>query len=110
MLPPDGERITNLQSPTHVLQDVKRIKKTKGIALYESFELEVSHLNLMKRCLRVLILDRRGTINGECKSPFENLRFLFLDIYDYSWMDVTKHPRLAVFILKSDAYDEFCEF
>ncbi|XP_059066961.1 disease resistance protein RUN1 isoform X2 [Cryptomeria japonica] len=108
MLSADGERITDLQSLNDVLQNVERIKKTKGIVLspWKSFELEANHLSLMKRCLRVLILaERTRIVNGECKGAFENLRLLSLNNHNnYSQMDVSKHPRLAVFLLDYKLY------
>ncbi|GLJ48130.1 hypothetical protein SUGI_1016220 [Cryptomeria japonica] len=122
-LSPDGERITDLKTLTDVLQNEERIKKIKGIALSGEFELGAHHLNLMNRCLRVLIAEgrtriggglkvliaegRTGIINGECKEPFENLRLLWLDSQYYSLMDLSKHPRLAVFI---GGFYDCCEF
>ncbi|XP_059066985.1 disease resistance protein TAO1 isoform X2 [Cryptomeria japonica] len=112
MLSPDGERIIDLQSLTDVLQDVERIKKMKGISLNESFELEVHHLNLMKKCLRVLILtESTRIVNGECKGAFENLRLLGLKNHNnYSCMDVSKHPRLTAIILDYERNSNFPEF
>ncbi|GLJ45817.1 hypothetical protein SUGI_0964180 [Cryptomeria japonica] len=113
MLSGDWERITDQQSLNDVLQDEERIKRTKGIVLVdEAFELEADHLNLMKRCLRVLILTGRTRIvNGECRGVFDNLRLVSLDNYNnYSRMDVSKHPRLAAFILKYDGDSNFPEF
>ncbi|GLJ45812.1 hypothetical protein SUGI_0964060 [Cryptomeria japonica] len=113
MLSGDWERITDQQSLNDVLQDKERIKRTKGIVLVdEAFELEADHLNLMKRCLRVLILTGRTRIvNGECRGVFDNLRLVSLDNYNnYSRMDVSKHPRLAAFILKYDGDSNFPEF
>ncbi|XP_059067352.1 disease resistance protein RPV1-like [Cryptomeria japonica] len=107
------ERITDQQSLNDVLQDKERIKRTKGIVLVdEAFELEADHLNLMKICLRVLILTGRTRIvNGECRGVFDNLRLVSLDNYNnYSRMDVSKHPRLAAFILKYDGDSNFPEF
>ncbi|XP_057871737.2 disease resistance protein RUN1 [Cryptomeria japonica] len=108
----DGERITDLQSLSDVLDDEERIKKTKGIALdWESFELEGRRLNLMKRSLRVLILTGSTKIvNGECKGTFENLRLLKIDSFNHSFMDVNKHRRLAGFILSPGGCIEFDEF
>ncbi|GLJ45619.1 hypothetical protein SUGI_0960300 [Cryptomeria japonica] len=113
MLSGDWERITDQQSLNDVLQDKERIKRTKGIVLVdEAFELEADHLNLMKRCLRVLILTGRTRIvNGECRGVFDNLRLVSLDNYNnYSRMDVSNHPRLAAFILKYDGDSNFPEF
>ncbi|GLJ47578.1 hypothetical protein SUGI_1004680 [Cryptomeria japonica] len=111
MLSLEGERITDLESLTDVLQDAQRIKKTKGIFLSENFELEARHLNLMKRSLRVLILiESTRIVNGECEGAFEHLRLVSIDNHDnYSRMNVSKHPKLTALIVRYDEDSNFPE-
>ncbi|XP_057845919.1 uncharacterized protein LOC131055449 isoform X1 [Cryptomeria japonica] len=74
------------------------LRKRRGLLFLKisSSKLVISTMN---RCLRVLITpEDTGIVNGECKGAFENLRLLSLNSHNHSLMELSKHPRLAVFI------------